>query len=335
MILREYLYVDLSAVRGVLAQVNPGIIETETETESTDKKTSGGIKGFTEHVQNWGTNTATSKSFADAVFPRLEKTLEVDNYLEDISGFFEEENFWKDGQAQKFLPPGKIVRLTAQGHLIDARFIAKILSGFTTTYRGFVNIGLYNTDTPTGTTKSGKRTGGGPRVNYDDLPGEADNLEDRIPLGIMRMTEDDNGGISGEYLRGITQIARGMFVPGLHMALTPEAEGGGTVMVRLQEGRQYLDTDPDILFARYGVGQQEWTVVGTIGHHPLPSHDFDGTDLMSEDGIVHRGKFGQYVNQLGTLLGNLGFTDLPQTPGFSIVPWAVYRTIGNFGRSAD
>jgi hypothetical protein len=50
---------------------------------------------------------------------------------------------------------------------------------------------------------------------------------------------------------------------------------------------------------------------------------------VSGDGGVNRAEFGRYVNQLATMLGNLGFTDLPQAPGFSIVPWAVYRTLGS------
>ena len=37
--------------------------------------------------------------------------------------------------------------------------------------------------------------------------------------------------------------------------------------IRLQEGQQFLDSDPEILFARYGVRAQDWTVVGTVGHH--------------------------------------------------------------------
>ncbi len=55
MILREYLYVDTTAVKGVLAQLDAGIVEAEASTSSESKKTSGGVKGFAEHVQDWGT----------------------------------------------------------------------------------------------------------------------------------------------------------------------------------------------------------------------------------------------------------------------------------------
>jgi hypothetical protein len=49
---------------------------------------------------------------------------------------------------------------------------------------------------------------------------------------------------------------------------------------------------------------------------------------MSADDNIERGSFGRYVNRLGSVLGNIGFTDLPQAPGFSVIPWAVYRTLG-------
>lgn len=68
--------------------------------------------------------------------------------------------------------------------------------------------------------------------------------------------------------------------------------------------------------------------MGTIGHHPLPDPDMDDANFTDSEGNIRRADFGRYVNQLGTLLGNLGFTDLPQAPGFSVIPWAVYRTIG-------
>jgi hypothetical protein len=325
MFLREYLYVDTAAVRGVLAQIDSGITEEETQAASTEKKTGGGVKGFAEHAQTWGENTATTKSFGDALFPSLESALEAEGYLEDISEYLAHSSVWTDDSIPHFLPPGRIVRLSAPGYLIDARFIASLLSGFAVTHRGLVNMGILEDTVLAPVPPKAKQVQKG--KGYKELPGEAEGLESQIPIG--KLSFDGEDGISGEFLRGITQVARGIFAPGLHLALVPEAPGAGAITVRLQEGRQFLDTDPDILFARYGVGSQAWTVVGPIGHHPLPDPDMSDAQFTDGDaGIVHRAAFGRYINQLGTMLGNLGFTDLPQAPGFSIVPWAVYRTIG-------
>lgn len=325
MLLREYLYVDTNAVRGVLAQLDAGIVESETAASGKDKKTSAGVKGFVEHSQNWGDHFTTTKAMADARFPKLEEALEGEGLLEDISDLLVRAEFWSGGALDAELPPGKIVRATARGYLIDARFIATILSGFAVVNRGLVNMGILE-QAPQGTVPPRAKPKGA--KGYKELPGEDDSLEGRIPLGKISFGSDDDSEITGEFFRGIAQVTRGMFAPGLHLSLSPEVEGAGAISVRLQEGRQYLDMDPDILFAHYGVGAQEWTVVGTIGHHPLPNPNMADSDFTNADGSVRRGDFGRYVNQMGTMLANLGFTDLPQAPGFSIIPWAVYRTIG-------
>lgn len=325
MLLREYLYVDSVAVRGILAQIDAGIVEAESTTSSRLKKTSGGIKGFAEHAQDWGDTRTTTKGMGDALFPALEDALEAEGLLEDISGLISDESEWANGRMQEALPPGKIIRATAAGYLIDARFVAAVLGGFSVTYRGLANMGIFPTAQEAVLPPKAKRQA---QKAYKELPGEGSSIEGIIPLGDMRFDPSEESPMNGAFFRGITQVTRGMFAPGLHLVLSPDVEGAGAITIRLQEGRQYLDTDPDILFARYGVGAQEWTVVGTVGHHPLPSPNMTDANFMDSAGNVQRAAFGQYVNQLGTMLGNLGFTDLPQAPGFSVIPWAVYRTIG-------
>lgn len=325
MLLREYLYVDTTAVRGILAQLDAGIVETEASTSSKTKKSAAGVKGFAEHIQDWGDSRTTTKAMGDALFPALEDALESEGLLEDISGVIAAEAEWAAGSMKELLPAGKIVRVSAPGYLIDARYVAALLGGFTVTHRGLVNMGILPTaDEPVLPPKAKRAV----KKHYKELPGEAESIEGVIPLGDIRFGDSDESSMTGEFFRGITQVARGMFAPGLHLVLSPDVEDAGAITVRLQEGRQYLDTDPDILFARYGVGAQEWTVVGTIGHHPLPDPDMDNANFTDSEGNIRRADFGRYVNQLGTLLGNLGFTDLPQAPGFSVIPWAVYRTIG-------
>lgn len=326
--LREYLYVDSAVVRGLLAQMDSGIVETEQQTTSKAKKTGGGVKGFAEHVQDWGDSRTTTKALGDTLFPILEESLEAEGLLEDVSDVLASGEEWAGGDMHDRLPPGKIVRITLPGYLIDARFVASFLSGFAVTHRGLVNMGVLPQATEAVLPPKAKQAS--KKKPYKELPGEAESLEGAIPLGRILFDEesDSDSNISGEFFRGITQVTRGMFAPGLHLVLASDAEKAGSVTIRLQEGRQFLDTDPDILFARYGVGAQEWTVVGTVGHHPDPSASLDNPDFMTADDDIARGKFGRYVNQLGSVLGNLGFTDLPQAPGFSVIPWGVYRTLG-------
>jgi hypothetical protein len=134
--------------------------------------------------------------------------------------------------------------------------------------------------------------------------------------------------LTAKFVRGIVKIARGLFAPGLHLNLVPTASDRIIIGARLQEGRAYLDSDPDILFARYGLGFQEWTLVGSIGHYAEsePADDLPEATLTEGDNLV-RGRTAQYINAFMNLMGGKGFTDIPQFPGFSVVPFAVYRTI--------
>lgn len=123
MLLREYLYVDSTAVRGVLAQLDAGIIEAESATSSRVKKTAGGLKGFAEHAQDWGDARTTTKAMGDALFPTLEDALEAEGLIQDISSLIADESEWEKDRIKDLLPPGKIIRATASGHLVDARFV--------------------------------------------------------------------------------------------------------------------------------------------------------------------------------------------------------------------
>lgn len=269
MLLREYLYVDSTAVRGVLAQLESGVAESETQTEKKTKTTGGGVKGFAEHTQTWGGDLTTAKSLGDALFPRLEDALESEGLLTDVSEQLTTPGAWESGAMRETMPPGKIVRITAPGWLMDSRFIGSILTGYATINRGLENMDILSPAKPVAVPPKVKAKQTGASKGYKELPGESDALEGLIQLGHI----GGEDGLQGAFLRGITQVMRGMFMPGLHLTLTPDVDGAGSVMLRLQEGRQYLDNDPDILFARYGVGSQDWTVVGTVGHHALPDPD--------------------------------------------------------------
>ena len=100
------------------------------------------------------------------------------------------------------------------------------------------------------------------------------------------------------------------------------------ISARLEPGRRFLDSSPEILFSRYGLAQQEWTVVGIVGQLGSRIMPDEVDDVTNDDGTsVNRGKF---VDLVGRFLGSTaGLVDLPQDPGFSIIPLAVYRGIGH------
>ncbi|MER6916518.1 hypothetical protein ABT354_33105 [Streptomyces sp. NPDC000594] len=321
LILREFLYVDTEKVRAMLAQLDGGVPEEARETTSSQKSNTVGPRSLAQHLQLSGSETYTQKSLGDAIFPALEGALESEGLLRDISEEATILSEWTSGNLRKIAPPGSLVRVTANGSLFDTRYSASVFAAFSSVAIGLQDIGADMGPVQNATPGRG-RTGQQKARPAKHGPGEGDRqLEDAISDFV------GPGGVDGKSLRAITRIARGVFAPGLNINLSPVASGEVLIGSRLQEGRQYLDSEPDILFARYGAERQEWTVVGSVGSYGPENTDMPDLNFLHPNGAVNRGAFADGINALMKHLGGLGFVDLPQYPGFSLIPFAVYRTI--------
>lgn len=322
--LREFLYVDVDKTRALLAQLDEGIIEQVQVRDARRKVFGGGVKAFVEASEESVSEEATQKSMADAFFPVLESALESLGELRDISEEARDENNWSDDNLmRKAYPPGTIIRVTASGFFFDSRFFADSIANVVA-----VGVGLENTlnarpEQPAAPVPPRAKqprpagAGSGSRIavakEWPDLP-----LEAQIPLDARPL------GLSGEQMRGLIQVARGLYSPGLNLQLFPVANNDAMISCRLQEGRRYLDSERDVLFARYGVTLQEWTVVGYVGQFADSLGEFPEYNFMSGAGIV-RSRFTKFIHLFLQFLGTSGFADLAQQPSFSVVPLAVYR----------
>lgn len=321
MILREFLYVDTDKVRAMLAQLEGGVAEEERETNRDEKRTTVGPRTVAQHFQGVGSERYTQKSLGDALFPMLEDALESEFLLRDISEEVTDADLWNSGDIQQLAPPGSLVRITAPGSLFDSRYVANSFSAFAAVSIGLQGLGALETPPPR--QSSGKNAKGQQRK---PKPGEAtqEQLEDTIPD--FRMKSGDSV-IDALDLRSILQISRGVFAPGLHMNLSPVEASDILITSRLQEGRQYLDSESDILFARYGTEEQEWTVVGSVGHYGSKDPAQPDDAFFNSSGAVSRGKLATFINAHMRTLAETGFVDLVQHPGVSVIPFAVYRSI--------
>jgi hypothetical protein len=316
MLLREFMYVDTEKVRGLLAQLDEGIVESTTGAERRIKSSGGGVKGFAEHTQHWGTEETRQKSLGDLlfptlVFPTLEHALETNDQIVDLSEQLQSPQFWRE-DLRAAAPTGSLVRVTGPASLFDARYVAATLAAFAAVGQG-LNI-VAPSDGPPASPEPQSRPG----KNHGRQSAATPELEDMIPDVTLTF-----GGaeIEGRFLRGIVQVARGIFTPGLHLNMTPTGTPHFALTARLQEGRQFLDGEPDILFARYGTAPQEWTIVGTVGHHGI-SGEFDAATadfVDKKSGNISRPAFAIFVNEFLTYQATLGFADAPQEPGFSVV----------------
>ncbi|MFJ8566974.1 hypothetical protein [Streptomyces sp. NPDC093514] len=320
MILREFLYVDTDKVRAMLAQLDGGIAEEERETSREEKKNTVGPRSVVQHLQTTGTERYMQKSMGDALFPMLEDALESESLIRDISTEVADISRWESGEIKELAPPGSLVRITAKGSLFDTRYAANTFAAFASVNVGIQGLGVTpempgNRPPP----KKGKPTQ--PQLRSQGATQATPQLEDAI------MDFRDLNGIDGNTLRSMIRMARGIFAPGLHLNLTPVNSGDVLIGSRLQEGRQYLDTEADILFARYGTEKQDWTLVGSVGSYGPKNTQLPDFNFTDAGGFLNRARFADALNGFMRNLGGMGFIDLPQYPGFSLIPFAVYRAI--------
>ncbi|MCP1387046.1 hypothetical protein M5J20_02415 [Corynebacterium sp. TA-R-1] len=251
-------------------------------------------------------------------FPTLERDLEAQEALTDISQYVYNGN-WEILRTN--YPAGSIVRLTAPGMIVDSRYLASTLADITLTLEGVSSLSQAPSQIAETKRKGGnqnKQKRGHRRNDVDPL-----HPEDAIPDGPLPLV---GSVMTGEVLRGLIKTMKGLFSPGVHLLLRSECDPSGSVTVRLQDGYDFLNADPSVLFSRYGVAPQEWTVVGVVGHYANEgSSDLD-LEFVNESS-VNRGKIANLMAKITSDFGTVGLLDLPRFPGFSIVPWAVYRTL--------
>lgn len=313
--LREFLYVDTQKVRSLLAQIDDGGISEEVKiTEKTQTKLSVGAKNIMNRDRDTGSESSTTRSLADAVFPALEEAMEVSGYLVDLSDDLQDPEFWSETLREDY-PEGSFVRITAPARLFDSRYINRIFSGMSQTATGFVGLN------PTAVTAKGNKGG---RSSNPKPKGERESPEDSIEDFPTVLFGDT---LTAGQLRGFAKMTRGLFHTGLHLIMNPAGQEGLSVSVRLEEGRSFLESEADVLFARYGVHEQEWTVVGTVGSHSAEEVDDDSSPFTVRPEGIDRAALTGMINALVGGVARFGFADLPQHPGFSVVPFAVYRPI--------
>lgn len=76
-LVREFLYVDSDKVRSILAQLDDGIAESANSTQRVSRSGQLGLPKIISGQNEWSSEESQQRSYADAVFPRLEEALEA------------------------------------------------------------------------------------------------------------------------------------------------------------------------------------------------------------------------------------------------------------------
>ncbi|GGL97443.1 DUF6414 family protein [Glutamicibacter protophormiae] len=318
MFLREYIYVDFDKVKGLASQLYDGVPEKATNISARQKQLGVDLKLFNARTQA-GSEDAVERNLGDSLFKDLETDLESLGLLVDKSEALQNLEAW---ESDPTIYPGQIIRITAPGTLFHPNQMAEALVGVATAGQGLSEMGIRSEEEKVNLSKAkGQQQKGGNRNHKPPM------LEPRFPEDLLPTVETiPMLGIARGELSGIIKILRGVFGEGVHLHLRPAGKTGPAISARLEQGRQFLDSSPEVLFSRYGLHEQDWTLVGMIGQIGATETDSEISDVTDENGNIARARFVDVVS--GFMDATSGFVDLPQAPGFSVVPLAVYRGIG-------
>lgn len=315
-VLRDYLYVDVDRVRGLSSQITDSIPEKKIDSSSRDSAAGLKLK-IAELGSVRSKGSITEYSLEDTLFKALESDLESLGYLEDVSSLLADGSIWDD--VDSVIYPGKIIRLTSQGSIFHPRQVNEFIVSIATTSLGLVDAGALIPGSVQA--KSSAKNSAQKKLDQDSKNSAKNPFypEDYLPR------QEFHPDIDRQMLSGIMRVIRGTFADGLHLYQRPLGKEGPVVAARLEEGRRFLDSDPSVLLSRYGVSEQEWTIVGIVGQMGISKSSSAEPQVTKPDGSVNRAGVIDLVENL--IYDTAGFVDVPRDKDFTVVPIAVYRNI--------
>lgn len=330
-VLRDYLYLDVDKVKSIAGQLDSGVPEEARLTRRGSKRTSIGWDKILSHAPESSEETYVHRSMLDSLFPELEELLEQ-GWLLDISKEFSQEPPDLIERLMESRPEGSLFRLTADGYLFDVRHLTKLFANFATAIAGYQEFEKATKDLAE---SMEKQATGAPAKKAP--PRKQKDVLDEV-LSSIRLEEAieefaPQPGISPALLRTMIHTARGVFSPGLHLIMgNSSVTGSFSVSARLQEGGRYLEASPDVISSRYGGKPQRWTIVGTVGHYSETPEVASSASLATEvenelSDDFNRQRFIRTMNNFVRDVAQSGMMDLPQHPGMSAIPIAVYRAV--------
>lgn len=326
--LRDYLYLDVDKVKSIAGQFDFGTLDEVRET--TVKKRKGAV-GWDKVLSVGGEKSHESyvqRSMLDSLFPELESELE-DGWLVDISREFAKGGEYLD-EIKSLRPEGSLFRLTAPGLMFNPEFFQQSMVQFSSLLGGVEMLTAVMSADQEG---AGIKKGAPPKSRrsnseaYRNIP-ESPVAEDFVET----FTKVDES--SPEYFKSIMRMVRGFSSDGTTLFLeSDDGDNAITLSARFQQNRRYFDADPILLASQYGLSRQTWTIVGTIGHYTRPLTEVQllsalesARGTLGADGTFRRRYLIRMMSNVMHQFGASGVSDIPQHPGISAIPIAVYRT---------
>ena len=322
---REFLYVDVDRVRGLLAQIDGGVVDTIIERQS--DRSSGvlgarifGVQGSKERVEEGAVEW--TRTLDDAMFSLLEEAAEQANLLRDVPEL-KDISAWADGRVHEALAPGQLVRVEGATQIVDPPHVREELIRALGAVEAYARFEEATNPTPMPPTPSGRT-----KPKPKDFEAWHEAVIDQRILTVL-------GGVPLDAVGAAAAMLERLLGEAISLRTFPcgAARSEYVLSGSLADRPGYFRDERGALFAKFGWAPATWTVVAQIGTVPLAhaasDQGPDDENANSEDiepGRVRATMENSAVEIMGAL-AEAGLMDAPRYPGVTMSPIAVYRDI--------
>ena len=338
-LVRECLYVEVDRVRGLIAQIDGGVVDQIIERQSDRRSNALGARLFgaqgsreraAEDAVEW------TRSIDDALFSLLEEAAEQADLLHELP-MLRDPEAWRDGRIHETLKAGQLVKVDGPTQVVDPPHVREELFRALSAIEAYARLEEASNPTPMPPTPSGRT-----KPKPKDIEAWHETVIDqRIQAAL---------GVPLDAVAAAASMLERLLGESVSIRTFPCGESNRELVLSgsLIDRPGYFRDDRANLFAKFGWQPAPWTVVAQVATVPTDeevagpdaadtANDPDAAGEEDADvpqpGHVRAVMERSAVEMMGVLAG-AGLTDTPRYPGVTMSPLAVYRDVPQRAASA-
>lgn len=350
--LREFLYVDVTRVRSLLAQLDQGVLEkvVERRGESKDFQIGAAVFGIgAEHNREGSYFSEESRSVQDLLFTIFEEAVTAQGILRDVTPEeLGQPASWESSNVHRAITEGELLKLFVPIVILDPPFLeARIERVFSLTEHIAeiqkkaleAKVAEFKKEAAAAVEAKGKElTASG--IGRDQATTEKMKVKrqlDQLLKATVEAAEKETTAAVGadvkatfdviqEYLTSDSISVRFLACGEEH----PEFSFSGSLLGR----EEYIQNEREALFSRYGSHLSGWTAIVQVAAIPTREageearkRDFANLESFAGSTGVNRAAIEQAAIQLLGTMEATGISEGPLWPGISVIPLGIYRSV--------
>lgn len=312
---REFLYVDTQRVKSFLAHMEGGVVQ-QTQLGQVDNLKADaqakllGFGGGGGYSHDW--KREEQKSLQDVVFSLFEDTADENGYITDATDDYYNPELWADGSIQGDLEAAQIIRITCEVQMLDGGLFGSRLERYLEMADSLARLG----------------------VKTDDLkPMKGKSVEKQKEELLRKARTAILKGVSEDYIRAMSGFMQSFLGDDIAMRALPCGEQyleygfSGALLNRAD----YIQSEREHLFSRYGTYMSNWTCVLQVSTVPVQEEHKtkieNDTNFLLPSGTISRAATARGASDLLGVMEGIGILDGPRWPTVSVTPLGIYRDV--------